>query len=264
MLYKPVVETSRRRALSVPPDAQLERVRAVFRAYGVRVVAVVQGSRLLGVISRADVIRVTATKTEALARDVASAPRATLSPSTTVAEALEKLLSLGEWYLPVVSEGDFLGFFGLEDAIEACLSSAECSRRLEGLRVEEVMVEDYPRVLATDPLSSVWRLLTEEGYVSVPVVDEKNRIVGIVTQFDLIKKGYTRIHVESPSGPAKRPRVRSAMTRPCTYVYPHTTVREAGALLVTRNIAGAPVARDDASRAMVGFVSRLEVAKSIL
>ncbi|MEM0339974.1 MAG: CBS domain-containing protein [Acidilobaceae archaeon] len=173
MLSKSVAEFSSRRSLSVPLDVKLERVRAIFRTFGVRVIGVVESSKLVGIIKRSDVIKVTATKTEALARDLASPPRAVLAPETTTLNALEKALSLGEWYLPVVGGQKFLGFFGLEDAIESCLGAEVCAQKLEEMRLEEIMIEEYPKVSPEDPLDYVWRLLTDEGYVSLPVVDEK-------------------------------------------------------------------------------------------
>ncbi|MEM4865901.1 MAG: CBS domain-containing protein, partial [Acidilobaceae archaeon] len=80
MLSKSVAEFSSRRSLSVPLDVKLERVRAIFRTFGVRVIGVVESSKLVGIIKRSDVIKVTATKTEALARDLSSPPRAVLAP----------------------------------------------------------------------------------------------------------------------------------------------------------------------------------------
>lgn len=263
MLSKPVIETSRHRALSVAPDEQLEKVRALFRTYGVRVVAVVDDSKLVGVITRTDIVRITTTKTEAKAKDIASLPKVVLNPETPVIDALRIALSLNEWYLPIAENRRFKGFFGLEDAIQLCLSFETCSRRLEEVKVEEVMIRDYPRVKKDDPLDAIWRLLTDEGYVSIPVVDDKERIVGIVTQYDLIRKGYTRIHVEASKSPAKKPKVRSAMTRPCTFLYPYNSLKDSGTLLISRNIAGAPVVEDDSSRRMTGFISRIEVAKAI-
>ncbi|MEM0339973.1 MAG: CBS domain-containing protein [Acidilobaceae archaeon] len=85
-----------------------------------------------------------------------------------------------------------------------------------------------------------------------------------MTQFDLIKKGYARIHVESSGGPAKRPKVKSVMTRPCVYLYPQSSVKEAGTLLITRNIAGILIVKDDATRVTLGFVTRAEISKVIL
>ncbi|MEM4681628.1 MAG: hypothetical protein QXM56_04650, partial [Acidilobaceae archaeon] len=59
------------------------------------------------------------------------------------------------------------------DAIESCLEAEVCAQKLEEMRLEEIMIEEYPKVSPEDPLDYVWRLLTDEGYVSLPVVGEK-------------------------------------------------------------------------------------------
>ncbi|MCX8195735.1 MAG: CBS domain-containing protein [Acidilobaceae archaeon] len=249
------------RSFSVSPEEPIEAVRKIMRDYGTRVVAVTEGKRLLGVVERADVLAVTSTRSEAKAKDLAAVPKVTLSAEDDLQKSLRAMLSAGEWYAPVLEGGAFLGFLGLEDAIAYGVKVMK--EALRGVRLEEIMKEARA-VREDEPVSSIWRLMRELRHTGIPVVNEKGAIVGIVTQYDLLRKGYARIHLEAARGPAKAPRARTIMTRPCTYLYPHSTALEAAGIMISRNIARVPVAHDEKSRRLVGVVDRESIARLIL
>jgi CBS domain-containing protein len=54
------------------------------------------------------------------------------------------------------------------------------------LTVREIMETDVPRVLPSDSVESVLRVLREHELSGVPVVNEGGRCVGIVTDADLV------------------------------------------------------------------------------
>ncbi|MCS7106930.1 MAG: CBS domain-containing protein [Acidilobaceae archaeon] len=249
------------RSFSVGPDEPIEAVRKIMRDYGTRVVAVIEGNKLLGVVERADVLAVTSTRSEARAKDLAAIPRVTLSSGMDLRSSLRAMLGAGEWYAPVLEENEFLGFFGLEDAI--AYATKVMKGELQKVRLEQIMKEPVS-VKEDEPVSGIWRLMRELRHTGVPVVNEKGAIVGIVTQYDLLRKGYARIHMEAARGPAKVPRARTVMTRPCTYLYPHSTALEAAGIMINRNIARVPIAEGDKTRKLIGLVDRESLARLIM
>lgn len=249
------------RALAVGPNEPLEEVRRLMRDHGLRVVAVTEGEKLVGVIDRASVIQVSGTKTEAKAKDLMVYPKVILEPHVPAREALRLMIRAGEWYAPVAAGGSFKAFFGLEDAISYALSHMR-----EALRVPiaEIMTKEPVVVSESDLISRVWKLMVELRFAGVPVVNEKGSLVGMVTQYDLLKKGYSRVHLESSAGPAKMTRVRTVMTRPCTFLTPDKMALDAASIMINRNIGRIPIADSEKTRRPIGVVDREDIAKLLL
>jgi len=53
--------------------------------------------------------------------------------------------------------------------------------------VEEIMVEKVCTVHSTSPLTRVLQLMVETRDKSFPVVDEKNRLVGVISRGDIVR-----------------------------------------------------------------------------
>ncbi|HET6962641.1 MAG TPA: CBS domain-containing protein [Terriglobia bacterium] len=53
--------------------------------------------------------------------------------------------------------------------------------------VEEVMIKNVCTVHATTPLTRVLQLMVETRDKSFPVVDEKNRLVGVISRGDIVR-----------------------------------------------------------------------------
>lgn len=233
------------------------------RTTGARVVAVVARERLQGVIYRSTILVLTSAKAEATAKDIMEDPPFTLKPDMRVGEAVDLMLRYDEWYGFVVGEDSrYAGVLGLENLIEVAVR--EYSGELEKYRVEDIMTRDVLAVSPEDPITRIWSLMKERKYAGFPVVDEKRRIVGMITQYDLIRKGYSRIELESESGPRRGPRVREAMTTGVVVAYPWTSVRELAQTMVTTGYGRIPVADSPGEKVLVGIVDREDVARLIL
>ncbi|MGC9072011.1 MAG: CBS domain-containing protein [Acidilobus sp.] len=245
----------------VPSDARIPEVRKLMRDRGFRTVAVIEGKagRVIGIITRGDVLMVSSSKSEATAGSLAYPSPVTLAPSTSIEKALTLMLSNDLWEAPVINEVSFAGFFGLNDVIRALLD------RAPGV-LEEAVVRDYMTpgpVFASseDFIARIWRKMIELKYAGLPVTDDNGRLVGMITQYDLLAKGYTRIHLESESGASKGPRVKEAMTRSVMYVTPWSRLSEAARLMVIRGFGRIPVVDDPKSMRLVGIVDREDVVK---
>ncbi len=263
LLSNPVREVSNlaSRSAWVPGDARVADVRRLMRERGYRTVAVVEGGRFVGVITRGDVLMVSSSKSEATASSLAHVPPVVLGPSDRVSEALKKMLREDLWEAPVVEGQSFLGFLGLGDMIRVALERAP--RGLEGRQVREFMTPSPVAVQAEDFIARIWRKMIELRYAGLPVVDSGGRLVGMITQYDLLAKGYTRIHLESESGASRGPRVREAMTRSVRFVTPWSSLAEAARLMVTNGFGRVPVVDDPKSVRLVGIVDREDVVRAM-
>jgi CIC family chloride channel protein len=101
---------------------QLRDVEAAMSRFRYNGLVVLAGNKVAGIITVADIARAGGSGTEATVEQAMVARPVTVTPSTPVSQALEKMAALGVGRLPVVSEdgsGNFLGLFRREEAVRA-------------------------------------------------------------------------------------------------------------------------------------------------
>ncbi len=116
----------------------------------------------------------------------------TLDVDATLADAAEALLGGGFRHLPVVgADGRLAGMLSERDLRShlGTEASAFLDATLEALRepVSEVMTPDPIFVRAGAPLADALSAFADERVGAVPVLDEGDRVVGIVSYVDLVR-----------------------------------------------------------------------------
>ncbi|MYQ46019.1 CBS domain-containing protein [Streptomyces sp. SID4985] len=138
--------------------------------------------------------------------------------------------------------------------------------------VEELMSRDVVRARRDTPFKELVRLLTENDVTALPVVDELDRPLGVVSEADLLRKSADRA---DPSGRTPPPRLEAwerakaegalaeeLMSAPAVCARPEWNVVEAARLMEARNVKRLPVV-DEADR-LVGIVSRADLLRVFL
>ncbi|ALS98023.1 HPP family protein [Lacimicrobium alkaliphilum] len=141
-------------------------------------------------------------------KDIMSADLITVSPDTSLQEAWQRLKTHKIRMLPVtdstqqllgvITVADFLKALGLTDLWSAtgqfsALASARAFK-LQNKQVANLMVTEVRAVSADEPLISLIPMLSDQGLHHVPVLDNQQKLVGIVTQSDLIAALYAQHH----------------------------------------------------------------------
>jgi CBS domain-containing protein len=127
--------------------------------------------------------------------------------------------------------------------------------------VGEVMTAPVVTVSETATVRETIRLLYERNITAVPVVDGHGRMVGIVSEMDLLRdefEGDPRAFarpVPAPEGPPPR-RVDELMTRQVITVRETSDVAELAELMMCTGVKSVPVVRDIT---LVGIVSRRDL-----
>lgn len=104
---------------TVTPDMSLEEARGILEEHGHHGTAVVDGDRLVGILSMSDILRA---RDAATVGEVMTARPVTVIENTPVSEALERMAALGVSRLPVVSAHNvdrLVGMFRRGDAVNA-------------------------------------------------------------------------------------------------------------------------------------------------
>lgn len=143
-----------------------------------------------------------------------------------------------------------------------------------GLKARDVMTPDVVTVSPSTTISALCRILDEHDITGAPVVDEEGRVIGIVSQTDILvsqsashvgDKSYNDIYdlfSPSPEGDAlfsrrRSPRwVEDIMTKKVIAVEEDVSVQEICARMSKMRIHRIPVVRGDK---LVGIISALDL-----
>lgn len=119
---------------------------------------------------------------EALAEETVAAiqskPYAEISPEKSVYGALQALAGLKVASLLVVEKGRLVGVFTERDVLERV---ATRYHEVKSLPVREVMTTNPIVVYETDPAGTALSAIAVAGYRHVPVLDIKDRVVGVIS-----------------------------------------------------------------------------------
>jgi len=134
--------------------------------------------------------------------------------------------------------------------------------------VGDVMTHEVVRVGEETPYRALVDLLVERRISAVPVVDGANRVVGVVSDADLLHRieflgdEHERRVFERPSRQAARAKshaasARDLMTGPAVTVTPETPVVSAAKVMAAAGVKRLPVV--DANGHLVGIVARSDL-----
>lgn len=110
--------------------------------------------------------------------EIQATPYASVTPDTSIAEAVQRLANLHVACLLVEQDGKLLGVFSDRDVLKRVALEYD---ELEDHPVSEVMTPDPVYVYDTDSSATVLTVMAVSGFRHVPVVSHDGTIVGIVS-----------------------------------------------------------------------------------
>jgi CBS domain-containing protein len=162
----------------------------------------------------------------------------------------------------------FEGMLAATDAASfVALPGFEETKLPEQLAVRDVM-SDQPRTVAPDaPLTEAARTLARTGLGALPVVDDDRRVIGMVTEREVIRHLLKMQAFTGPDARAAAPptvaakTVRDAMTRQVLCVAPEQPIAEVASLMSNKDVDRVPVVRDGR---LVGFLTRGDIVRKLI
>ncbi|EME99217.1 hypothetical protein H340_17457 [Streptomyces mobaraensis NBRC 13819 = DSM 40847] len=143
---------------------------------------------------------------------------------------------------------------------------------LEHRTVDELMTRNVVRVRPDTPFKEIVKELAENDVTAVPVVDQGGRVVGVVSEADLMRKSadqpdpFGRVPVPNPEAweraKAEGARAEELMSAPPVCARPEWNVVETARLMSAQNVKRLPVV-DETDR-LVGIISRADVLRVFL
>lgn len=153
-------------------------------------------------------------------------------------------------------------------------TSTEISDLPRGQRVQDVMTHDVVYVHADTPMPEMIERLARQKFRALPVVDEQSRVIGIVTNGDLVRRGGLSVRMELLQAMREEDRAqmlqdvrdlakvaRDVMTKGPVTTTPDTTIRDAARVMLRHQLKRIPVV--DADGRLIGMVSRIDVLKTV-
>jgi CBS domain-containing protein len=158
--------------------------------------------------------------------------------------------------------------------VEVVQSGALFKEGLPDVKVGEVMRREVATMRPDSPITQVVELLLDKDFTAVPVVDNDGKVVGMVSDNDLLTRGgmsvtislkratdldYVRELHDSLENPERK--VSEVMTREVVTVAPDMVLGRAAKLMVEKHLKRLPVV--DADGKLVGILGRLDVLNTI-
>ena len=128
------------------------------------------------------------------------------------------------------------------------------STPFDRMRVDDIM-ETAVQVGHAHTKAEVLGSLMIEGFGGVPIVDEQQKLMGIVTEFDLVAALDSGKRLDNLEA-------QDLMTREVIRVLPHTDMRTLIGVLQTNHLIRVPVVDQDGK--LIGIVARRDVVRGYL
>ncbi len=132
------------------------------------------------------------TRTPRMAGDLMSTDVITLDENDSLAHLGDAMRVMRFRHMPVVEDGRLVGLVTQRDVLRASASSllpGEAQDRFvtQRFRVRDIMTKDVWAVSPAMPLVQLAEQMVLRKVGCVPVIEQDNRLIGIVTEADFVK-----------------------------------------------------------------------------
>lgn len=139
--------------------------------------------------------------------------------------------------------------------------------------VQDVMTKDVISILKFESIVHVANVLSEKNISGLPVVDKEKKVIGIITQADILSMlGVGREHtfkdllkyMLGEPFPERRigDLVGDIMTTPALTIKPEANIAEAVRIMDERKVRRLPVVDD--KNMLIGIISRADILKAVI
>jgi CBS domain-containing protein len=134
------------------------------------------------------------------------------------------------------------------------------------MRAKDIMTTTVVTVHSDDPIHHAATLMTDRKVTSLPVLDEDDRVIGIISEADIIRdrmpsdpRSHLRVDPEQQPDPSQL--VRDVMIETVVCLGENADTADLAALMLDNNVRAVPIV--DGAR-LVGIVSRRDLLRTLL
>lgn len=252
------------RVETLSSDERLSVIHLLRRFRGFRHLPVVRDARVVGILTRVDVLEHLAFGSEGATvtpEELMSQPAEVVGPDVPVEEAAARMYRIGGHALPVVGEaGSLVGILTETDLLAALAGERIPSAGLAEMTIDSLLSRHPTSVEPDATLASAAELMINRGIRHLPVLDAHDRPVGVVSESDLRVALGTDVSrwPDAPEGSLAR-QVFTVMSSPALTIKLGARLEAALRLFSEAKVGAAPVV--DAVgrlRGMLSYVDLLE------
>jgi CBS domain-containing protein len=205
-------------------------------------------------------LRVTSTKSNVtVAGFIVGAPLVTRD--VNIFDAARLMLPQKSMILPVVESAENAKLIGVVSLLD--IFRGMDLEKVPERQISEVMTKKVVTATPDEPVSKVWENMIDSDFTGLPVLDEKDEPMGMITRFDILKRGFARISRED-DGKTKdgtKLHIGKIMSTPIYSIRPEDTLRTAFEAMKKNDIGRIAVVDNGK---LVGIVDRYDLIKSYL
>jgi acetoin utilization protein AcuB len=166
----------------------------------------------------------------------------------------------------IAQEGDELGGVGIENRRKQ-EEVERAYRRMLPKNLErgplyhanQIMQHQVITVSVDVDVAQAWRILRDCGIHQAPVLDSGMRLVGVVSERNLL----TAINIDGDQiVDSMNRRVEHVMTTPIVAAAPVTDIRRIASVMLNQDIDGVPITNDQGL--LVGFITRGDILRAVI
>jgi len=177
-----------------------------------------------------------------------------------IPEKIEKLL-------PVLQSMGVNGLITIEDVEVHSYGEFRPGRDLRNIKIREIMTPNPISINVKSPIGEAIKMLYDQVFKSLPVVDSEKHLLGVITSSDLVNQGIlpfylplldkTDVDRRDLLNKAYEVSVSDVMSKPAVTINQDATAQEAANLMTSRRIKRLPVVDDQGK--LVGMISRIDL-----
>jgi CBS domain-containing protein len=150
----------------------------ILKRTGISGVPVIKNKKIVGIITRKDLLR---KPEETQLGLLMTAKPVSIEPDATIRQAADLLINHCIRRLPVVEEGHLIGLLSVSDLIHA----------IAQMKIKDEIKTTYTSktfaLWEETPLPVVGRVMEISGVDAIPILDNENKLQGIISERDLIR-----------------------------------------------------------------------------
>ena len=120
-------------------------------------------------------------------RSIMNTHPVTVNPDLTIDELSKVMLTRRVQQLPVVENGKFVGLITSYDLWRRAEQNRADKSSIGNLTVRDVMTEKVIKISPKDKVGTAAELFADRRFKTLPVVNLRDELKGMITAFDLIK-----------------------------------------------------------------------------
>ena len=180
---------------------------------------------------------------------------------TDMLEAARLMLTDKSTLLPVIQSEENPVLQGVVSLLDVFMNID--SSKLPDKRISEIMSKDVVIASPDDAITKVWNKMIDSDLTGLPVI-KAGKPIGMITMFDILKRGWARISKEDDRRPvdSTQMRVEKLMSTPLYTVRPEDSLLTALKTMANYDVGRISVV--DGEGKLVGIVDRYDLIKTYL